>query len=175
MSEDGSNWEVLLADTGSDDISYVHSGLEGGSTRFYRVSAINTAGIGPQSSISSAATELCGGRESLFRAITSGEAENVQCLIWELGADVNANDDQGNPPLFWAILEANPEIVQLLVEAGADVNATDERGNPPLFWAILEATRRSFSCWSRPVRTSMPLMNEAIHRCFGPFLKKARR
>ena len=138
VSEDGSNWEVLLADTGSDDTSYVHSGLEGGSMRFYRVSAINTAGIGPQSSISSAATELCGGRESLFRAITSGEAENVQCLIRELGADVNADDDQGNPPLFWAILEANPEIVQLLVEAGADVNATDERGNPMLYWAIFE-------------------------------------
>ena len=138
VSEDNSSWSVLLADTGPDVHSYTDSGLEGGSTRFYRVSAINAAGIGQPSSVASAATELCGGRESLLGAITSGEAENVQCLIRELGADVNATDDRGNPMLFWAILEESPEIVRLLVEDGADANATDDRGNPMLFWAILE-------------------------------------
>ena len=138
VSEDGLNWSVLIADTGTDATNYKHTGLSGGSTLFYRVSAINAAGIGPQSSVSSAATELCGGRESLFTAITSGEAENVQCLIRELGADVNATDERGNPALFWAILEGSPEIVRVLVDAGADVDAKDSRGNPMLLLAMYE-------------------------------------
>ena len=137
VSEDGSNWDVLVADTGPDTTSYMHSGWKGGGTGFYRVSAINSAGIGQQSSVASATTELCGGYKSLSAAVTSGDVEGVHCLIEELGADVNATDVDGNPMLFWIILEENLEIVRLLVDAGADVNATDAiLGRPMLSWAI---------------------------------------
>ena len=136
VSEDGSNWDVLLADTGPDTSGYTHGGLIGGGTRFYRVSAINSAGIGQQSSVASASTELCGGYKSLSTAISHMDVEGVRCLIEELDANVNETDIPGKPMLFWAILEESPEIVRLLVDAGADVNATDDLGNPLLSWAM---------------------------------------
>ena len=45
VSEDGSGWSVLEADTSRT--SHTHRGLTSGSTRYYRVSAINSAGTGP--------------------------------------------------------------------------------------------------------------------------------
>ena len=45
VSEDGgTNWDDLKANTGNDDTSYSHTGLAAGSTRHYRVSAINAVG-----------------------------------------------------------------------------------------------------------------------------------
>ena len=58
-------------------------------------------------------------------------------LLVEAGADVNAQDVSGRPPLSTAISDANAEIVRLLVELGADVNAQDRSGHPPLYTAIL--------------------------------------
>ena len=46
VSEDGTAWSDLAADTGSAGISYSHLGLTAGNTRHYRVSAINFAGTG---------------------------------------------------------------------------------------------------------------------------------
>ena len=46
VSTDGSWWTSLVADTGSTATSYSHTGLIAGSTRHYRVSAINSAGAG---------------------------------------------------------------------------------------------------------------------------------
>ena len=50
-SEDGSAWVDLVANTRSAATSYSHSGLTAGSTRHYRVSAINSAGTGPASNV----------------------------------------------------------------------------------------------------------------------------
>ena len=45
VSTDGStNWSDLKANTGNDDTTYSHTGLAAGSTRYYRVSAINAVG-----------------------------------------------------------------------------------------------------------------------------------
>ena len=57
MSTDGSNWSDLQANTGSTNTSYSHTGLTAGSTRHYRVSAINSAGTGPASNVDDATTE----------------------------------------------------------------------------------------------------------------------
>ena len=57
VSEDGSNWSDLDADTGSTAASYSHTGLTAGSTRHYRVSAINSAGTGPASNSANATTD----------------------------------------------------------------------------------------------------------------------
>ena len=56
VSEDGSNWSDLVANTRSTSASYTHSGLAAGSARHYRVSAINSAGTGPASNVDNATT-----------------------------------------------------------------------------------------------------------------------
>ncbi len=58
VSEDGStgSWSDLVADTGSTDTEYSHTGLFAGQTRHYRVSAINAAGTSEASDSDSATT-----------------------------------------------------------------------------------------------------------------------
>ena len=51
VSENGSTWIDLVANTRNPATSYSHTGLTAGSTRHYRVSAINSAGTGPVSNI----------------------------------------------------------------------------------------------------------------------------
>ena len=57
VSTNGSSWSDLVADTGSASTTYSHTGLSAGSTRHYRVSAINSEGTGQASSTDSATTE----------------------------------------------------------------------------------------------------------------------
>ena len=57
VSNDGSSWGDLAANTGSTSTSYPHGGLTAGSTRHYRVSAINSEGTGPASNVVSATTD----------------------------------------------------------------------------------------------------------------------
>ena len=57
VSVDGTTWQDLQPNTGTPGTSYSHTGLQPGSRRFYRVSAINVAGIGAPSAIASAATD----------------------------------------------------------------------------------------------------------------------
>ena len=57
VSEDGISWGVLQASTGVSLTRYAHTGLAPGSTRHYRVSAINAAGVGLPSNTASATTD----------------------------------------------------------------------------------------------------------------------
>ena len=57
VSTDGSSWSNLVADSDSTSTSYSHKGLTAGSTRYYRVSAINSVGIGPASNADAATTD----------------------------------------------------------------------------------------------------------------------
>lgn len=47
----------------------------------------------------------------------------VKYLVEEIGADVNARDNQGYTPLHGAALTANHEVIKYLVAAGGDVKA----------------------------------------------------
>ena len=136
VSEDGSGWSVLEADTSRT--SHTHRGLTGGSTRYYRVSAINSAGTGPHSNTANATTAApCGGyKDDLFGAIRHGDPEIVQCVV-DAGADVDARDNVGNPILVLAIGHGNVEIVRIIVSDGqANVDAKDADGDPILIRAI---------------------------------------
>ena len=57
VSEDGINWTDLRRSTGTSLTTYAHIGLRPGSTRYYRVSAINVAGTGLPSGVASASTD----------------------------------------------------------------------------------------------------------------------
>ena len=57
VSETGAAWADLVPNTGSASTTYSHTGLLPGSTRFYRVSAINRVGTGAASGVASAATD----------------------------------------------------------------------------------------------------------------------
>ena len=52
------NWTTRVANTGSTNRTYSHTGLSTGDTRHYRVSAINSSGTGPVSNVASATTGL---------------------------------------------------------------------------------------------------------------------
>ena len=64
VSADGSAWSDLAADTGSAGTSYSHAGLTAGSTRHYRVSAINSAGTSSASNIATGTTETSSGDQA---------------------------------------------------------------------------------------------------------------
>ncbi len=51
-----SNWDDLVANTGSTTTGYVHRGLDAGTTRHYRVYAINSQGAGAVSNVANATT-----------------------------------------------------------------------------------------------------------------------
>ena len=58
VSTDGTSWSDLVADTGNDDTFYRHTGLPRGSTRHYRVLAINAVGTAPPSGVAVGTTDL---------------------------------------------------------------------------------------------------------------------
>ena len=53
-SDAGTTWSDLVANTGSTGATYEHTGLDFGSTRHYRVSAINAGGTGSPSNVAGA-------------------------------------------------------------------------------------------------------------------------
>ena len=58
VSPNGSSgWTELVANTNSTSTSYAHTGLDAGTTRHYRVSAINSVGTGAPSSTANATTD----------------------------------------------------------------------------------------------------------------------
>ena len=57
VSENGSSWTNLTPNSGNTATGYSHAGLTAGSTRYYRVSAINSAGTGPASNTVNATTK----------------------------------------------------------------------------------------------------------------------
>ena len=77
-SPDGdSGWSVLVDDTGTTGTTYSDRGLTAGTTRHYRVCALNSAGIGPPSNIIGAVTNLAP-PEVTVRAVQSPVVEGAE-------------------------------------------------------------------------------------------------
>ena len=65
----------------------------------------------------------------------NGNYDIVQILV-DAGANVDAENEAGNPVLYRAIGRDDSTLVQILVDAGANVNAEDKDGNPVLYRAM---------------------------------------
>jgi hypothetical protein len=70
----------------------------------------------------------------LFRAATKNDLDEVKRLLRE-GADPNEGRFVGMTPVFFAIINRNPEMLRTMVAKGADVRATDGFGSTTLMWA----------------------------------------
>ena len=70
-------------------------------------------------------------QSALVTALHDGNVAALRRAIRE-GADVNAKDDLGDPPLAIAAMFGHQAAVLALWEAGADVNAKDDVGGDPL-------------------------------------------
>ena len=79
VSPDGATWDVLVADTGTTATSHSDMTPTAGSTRHYRVSAINSAGTGPASNVDSATTEAEGSGTTAQPAGSGIEIRGLEC------------------------------------------------------------------------------------------------
>ena len=64
---------------------------------------------------------------ALHDAVEDGDVEAVRQLVEE-GADVEAQDADGDRPLHLAAQDGHLEVVRVLVEAGANVEAQAPNG-----------------------------------------------
>ena len=116
VSPDGTtNWTELVADTAST--TYAHTGLAAGTTRHYRVSAINTNGTGLPSSTADATTgtTVPGAPDSLTATASGTTTIN---LSW------SAPDTTGGSAITGYKIEVSPDGTTNWTELVADTTST---------------------------------------------------
>jgi len=69
---------------------------------------------------------------ALFAAACQGSKPHVEYFIG-LGADIEAQNDKGNTPLWIASFKRYPCIMDVLLQKGANVNHLNIKGNAPLY------------------------------------------
>ncbi|AXI24044.1 Ankyrin repeats containing protein [Cardinium endosymbiont of Sogatella furcifera] len=75
----------------------------------------------------------------LITAIKKGNPKKVDSCLRQ-GADPNAPDFYGNPPLGWACCyDRKGSIIKMLLDAGAAIDKQDNAGWIPLDWAHKES------------------------------------
>ena len=79
---------------------------------------------------------ISGCASTLQTSSSEGDLPEVNELIAE-GADVNAKDDAGWTPIYYALQNNHRDVVETLIENGADLNVTDPNGQSPLSLAVV--------------------------------------
>ena len=92
-----SGWTNLVANTMSTNLDDEDSGLSAGSTRFYRVSAINSSGTGPPSEIAGATTDGATGTPPGAPAglMATADGGNAIDLSWTAPSDTGSSNIVG--------------------------------------------------------------------------------
>ena len=111
--DEGSIWTVLVPNTRSTGTGYHHLGLDPGSTHYYRVSAINSAGVGPVSGVAQATTDpVVPGKPTGLKAMSMGTSRID--LAWDIpdydgGAPISGYRIEGlrQDDTQWRVLVAN--------------------------------------------------------------------
>ena len=89
VSNDGSSWGNLVANTNSSATRYPHTGLTAGSAHHYRVSAINSAGTGPASNVATATTDsAAAGTDLVVQSPTVSDGSPAAGASFTLSATV---------------------------------------------------------------------------------------
>jgi len=76
------------------------------------------------------------GRPALLAYVWRDNKERVERLLVH-GADVNAQDSDGDTALHGAAQTGNVDIVRILLDKGANPNAKNQQGGTPLMWAAV--------------------------------------
>ena len=157
VSADGSAWSNLEAATGTTATSYSHSGLMAGSTRHYRVWAINSAGTGPASNVATGttATEVPGAPTGLTTEVSEDEAKVD--LSWTAptftgGAPITGyrieSSTDGNDP--WTVVFTTTSEGTTYTDDGTDANGPMfSAGNWP-HYRVAEVNRVGTGPFSEP-------------------------
>ena len=118
VSPDGtSGWTDQVADTNSTATTYAHTGLTAGTTRHYRVSAINTQGTGTPSNVDSATTGASApGAPTGLTATASGTT--AIDLSWSAPASTGGSAITGYK------IEVSPDGTSGWTDQVADTNST---------------------------------------------------
>ena len=94
------------------------------------------------------------GVTTLSKYVWRERKEAVQKLL-KLGADANAQDNDGDAPLHGAAQSGNVEIMDLLLAKGGDPNLKNKQGGTPLMWAVVfgheDAARRLIEAGANPL------------------------
>ena len=109
-TDDGGNWQTLVADTASAARRYDHASLSAGSRNCYRVAAINTHGEGPLSGQACATTE--GAPDAPWNLRASPASETSIRLTWNAPSDDGGSAITGYLVQYydgdaWQTLESN--------------------------------------------------------------------
>jgi hypothetical protein len=72
------------------------------------------------------------GRMPLHFAVMKGDPSRVARYVLERGQDPNAQDNQQNTPLHWAIWNRRMEMIEPLLEHGANPNIQNYKGHAAL-------------------------------------------
>jgi ankyrin repeat protein len=78
----------------------------------------------------------------LHRAVRDENLGDVKTFLEKYPDQVNARDEFGRTPLYWAAREDNIEICEILLSHGADINAATPDGWTPLHTAVYNKNPR---------------------------------
>ena len=95
-----SSWTNRVATTGNTNTTYAHTGLSAGTTRHYRVSAINSVGTGAASNVDNATTTTVPGAPTSLTATASGTTT--------INLDWTAPSDNGGSAITGYRIEVSP-------------------------------------------------------------------
>ena len=102
---------------------------------------------------------LDNGHES---AGTDDEALETVRVLLELGADVNAVDDNGETAMHGAAYQSRPKLVQLLADRGADTNVWNRKNKAG--WTPLMIAQGHRPGNSRPAPETIAAVESVMHK-----------